>query len=148
MFYFDLKKYKQIIWLQFSSIIQCWDLNIRGRSPLINLGFEQFTQHVDDAFVVSSKQPYGVFKQQHESRVYHPVGQLVGVRLKGNERPDQNVAAFCCCVFDEEISSCTWKSSSASSWFWMMGRVLISFSVFMVRITPSALKQTRAHTNK
>ena len=34
---------------------------------------------------------------------------------------------------------CTWKSNRASSWFWMMGRVLISFSVVMVRITPSTL---------
>lgn len=59
-----------------------------------------------------------------------------------NERLDQNIAVFCY----KQTSLCTWKSSSASSWFWMMGRVLISFSVFMVRITPSALKQTRAHT--
>lgn len=41
-----------------------------------------FTQHVYDPFVVSSKQPYGVFKQQHESCVDHPIGQLVGVRLE------------------------------------------------------------------
>lgn len=36
---------------------------------------------------------------------------------------------------------CTWKSSRASSWFWMWGRVWISFSVFIVRITPSALEE-------
>lgn len=40
------------------------------------------TQHVDDAFVVRSKQPYGVFKEQHESRVDDTVGQLVGVGLE------------------------------------------------------------------
>lgn len=41
-----------------------------------------FTQHVDDPFVVSSKQPYGVFKKQHERCVDHAVGQLIGVRLE------------------------------------------------------------------
>lgn len=45
-----------------------------------------FTQHVDDPFIVSSKQPYGVFKEQHERCVDHAVGQLVGVRLQEDKR--------------------------------------------------------------
>lgn len=42
----------------------------------------RFTQHVDHSLVVSSKQPYGVFKQQHECCVDHSVGQLVRVGLE------------------------------------------------------------------
>ena len=42
----------------------------------------RFTQHVDHSLVVSSKQPYGVFKQQHERCVDHSVGQLVRVGLE------------------------------------------------------------------
>jgi len=34
---------------------------------------------------------------------------------------------------------CTSKSRRASSWFWMIGRVFISFSTLIVRITPSVL---------
>lgn len=40
-----------------------------------------FTQKVDDPFVVGSEQPYGVFEEQHEGRVYHTVGQLVRIGL-------------------------------------------------------------------
>lgn len=35
----------------------------------------------------------------------------------------------------------TLKSNRASIWFWMIGMVLRSFSVFMVLITPSTLKE-------
>lgn len=38
--------------------------------------------------------------------------------------------------------SCTSKSRRASSWFWMIGRVFISFSMLILRITPSVLRRT------
>lgn len=40
------------------------------------------TQKVDDPFIVSSKQPYGVFEEQHESRVDYSIGELVRVGLE------------------------------------------------------------------
>lgn len=46
---------------------------------------ETLTQHVDDALVVRSKQPYGVFEEQHEGGVDHAVAQLVGVGLDTQE---------------------------------------------------------------
>lgn len=39
------------------------------------------TQQVDDAFVVSSKEPDGVFEEEHEGGVDDSVGQLVGIDL-------------------------------------------------------------------
>lgn len=39
------------------------------------------TQQVDDAFVISSKEPDGVFEEEHEGCVDDSVGQLVGVDL-------------------------------------------------------------------
>lgn len=41
------------------------------------------TQQVDDSFIVRSKEPYGVFEEQHEGRVDHSVGQLVRIGLQG-----------------------------------------------------------------
>lgn len=55
-------------------------------NPTAAVLYVWFTQHVDDPFIVSSKQPYGVFEQQHESCVDHPVGQLVGVGLKERKK--------------------------------------------------------------
>ncbi len=73
------------------------------------MSYVWLTQHVDDPFVVSSKQPYGVFKQQHEGCVDHSIGQLVGVRLKKRTkkkrktvRLDQDIAltaTLSFCVF-------------------------------------------------
>lgn len=39
------------------------------------------TQQVDDAFVISSKEPDGVFEEEHEGCVDDSVGQLVGIDL-------------------------------------------------------------------
>ena len=101
----------------------------------------RFTQHVDHPLVVGSKQPYGVFKQQHECCVDHSVGQLVRVRLRRwrQKKSENRVETSPRRPASSSGRVFTWKSSSASSWFWMVGRVLISLSVFMVRITPSAL---------
>lgn len=46
---------------------------------------QRLTQHVDDAFIVRSKQSYGVFEEQHEGGVDHSVGELVGVWLDTQE---------------------------------------------------------------
>lgn len=53
----------------------------RGRAGCLRTR-ECVTQQVDDPFVVRSKQPDGVFEEQHEGRVDHPVGQLVRVGLR------------------------------------------------------------------
>ena len=54
---------------------------------------ERLTQQVDDALVVRGKQPYGVFEEQHERRVDHPVGQLVRVGLRKRQSPDISIIA-------------------------------------------------------
>lgn len=43
-------------------------------------------------------------------------------------------------IKDQRQNKLTLKSSNTSIWFWMMGTVLRSFSVFMVLITPSDLQ--------
>lgn len=42
------------------------------------------TQQVDDAFVISSEEPDGVFEEEHEGCVDDSVSQLIGVNLGGN----------------------------------------------------------------
>lgn len=43
---------------------------------------EALTQQVDNAFIVGRKQSNGIFKQKHERRVDHSIGELVGVDLE------------------------------------------------------------------
>lgn len=122
------------------------------------------TEQVDDAFIIGSEEPDRVFKEEHEGRIDDSVRQLVGIDLEGcsqhthrrtliswqrwnsetretgrmelaaSRRPERQTAAVGGFTF-----RLTLKSRRASIWFWIMGIVLSSFSVFMVLITPSTL---------
>lgn len=65
--------------LNYHERLLIWEKRGRGKADV--MCSVCFTQHVDDPFIVSSKQPYGVFEEKHERRVDHAVGQLVGVGL-------------------------------------------------------------------
>lgn len=42
------------------------------------------TEQVDNAFVVSSKEPDGVFEEEHEGCIDDSISQLIGVDLRKN----------------------------------------------------------------
>lgn len=50
--------------------------------PLESQKAEVLTQQVNNAFVVGRKQSNGIFEQKHEGRVYHSVGELIGIDLE------------------------------------------------------------------
>lgn len=43
---------------------------------------EGLTKKVDDAFIIGSKEPDGVFKEEHEGCVDDSISQLVGIDLR------------------------------------------------------------------
>lgn len=118
------------------------------------------TQEVDYALIVCRKQSDCVFEEEHEGCVDHTVRQFVGIDLVERWRWRQNVMERqwqeCNIAWSNSrqfiemplfsaanTKTLTLKSSSTSIWFWMMGIVLRSFSVFMVLITPSDLGKER-----
>lgn len=85
------------LWRQTGIKKQVWK-EARGRQKRISGAglalWPRVTQQVDDPLVVGGKQPYGVFEEQHERRVDHPVGQLVRAGLSETKRPDISIAAW------------------------------------------------------
>lgn len=85
------------LWRQTGRKKQVWK-EARGRQKRISGAglalWPRVTQQVDDPLVVGGKQPYGVFEEQHERRVDHPVGQLVRAGLSETKRPDISIAAW------------------------------------------------------
>lgn len=45
------------------------------------------TEQVDNAFVISSKEPDGVFEEQHEGCIDDSISQLVGIDLRESNQP-------------------------------------------------------------
>lgn len=45
-------------------------------------GERGLTEQVDDAFIVSSEEPDGVFEEQHEGCIDDSISQLVGIDLR------------------------------------------------------------------
>lgn len=43
------------------------------------------TEQVDNAFVISSKEPDGVFEEEHEGGIDDSISQLVGIDLRGKQ---------------------------------------------------------------
>lgn len=43
---------------------------------------EGLTKQVDDAFIIGSKEPDGVFEEEHEGRIDDSISQLVGIDLR------------------------------------------------------------------
>lgn len=48
---------------------------------------ESLTEQVDDAFIISSKEPDGVFEKEHEGCIDDSISQLVGIDLRGSIQP-------------------------------------------------------------
>lgn len=136
------------------------------------------TKQVDNAFIISSKEPDGVFEEQHEGCIDDSISQLVGIDLRESNQPrhlslkllhsdllPHKKQKVCFWIREIQQSRCTLhtpdeqllttraaeprggglhlkltlKSRRASIWFWIMGIVFSSFSVFIVLITPSTL---------
>lgn len=67
---------------------------------------EALTQQIDNAFIVGCKQSNGIFKQKHEGRVDHSIGELVGVDLEmGGSKADELTV---------NLSSTHWSDSQSS----------------------------------
>lgn len=47
----------------------------------VHLGQKQLTEQVDDPFVVGSKQPDGIFKQEHEGGINDSIREFVRIYL-------------------------------------------------------------------
>lgn len=45
------------------------------------------TKQVDNAFIISSKEPDGVFEEQHEGCIDDSISQLVGIDLRESNQP-------------------------------------------------------------
>lgn len=48
---------------------------------------EGLTKQVDDAFIISSKEPDGVFEEKHEGCVDDSISKLVGIDLRESSQP-------------------------------------------------------------
>lgn len=55
--------------------------NVRETSGRLAAACGGPTEQVDDAFVISSEEPDGVFEEEHEGCVDDSVSQLVGIDL-------------------------------------------------------------------
>lgn len=124
-----------------------------------------FTQEVDYALIVSRKQSDRIFEQKHEGCIDHTIRQFISIDLKERWRcweqfkvcrPTKSQKCKLHVIYGTRVNqqnqywALTLKSSNTSIWFWMIGMVLRSFSVFMVLITPSDLwkEKERACFNK
>lgn len=45
------------------------------------------TKQVDDSLVISSKEPDGVFEEEHEGCIDDSISQLIGIDLRGSNQP-------------------------------------------------------------
>lgn len=43
---------------------------------------EGLTKQVDDAFIISSKEPDGVFEEEHEGCIDHTICKFIGIDLE------------------------------------------------------------------
>lgn len=43
------------------------------------------TKQVDNSFIISSKEPDGVFEEEHEGCIDDSISQLVGIDLRGKQ---------------------------------------------------------------
>lgn len=48
---------------------------------------EGLTKQVDDAFIISSEEPDGVFEEKHEGCVDDSISKLVGIDLRESSQP-------------------------------------------------------------
>lgn len=98
-----------------------------------------WSRHWSVRWSLAVEQEEGKLKYSHSKRLNTNANYISGLWFYCDKMWKRQRAGD---IFTSHCSQ-TWKSRSASSWFCMMGKVLISFSVFMVRITPSALKHTQ-----
>lgn len=54
---------------------------------------EGLTKQVDNAFVISSKEPDGVFEEEHEGCVDDSISQLVGIDLRESNQPSLHTSS-------------------------------------------------------
>lgn len=56
------------------------------------------TKQVDDAFVVRSEEPDGVFEEEHEGCVDDSISQLVGIDLWESNQPGHLSHSWCAAI--------------------------------------------------
>lgn len=60
---------------------------------------EGLTKQVDDAFIISSEEPNGVFEEEHEGCIDDSISQLIGIDLRESSQPTHLYPSLVTAVF-------------------------------------------------